>query len=172
MNGLADERKGATDDYFVANACWLWTLRIMADAAAILGNDEDAALYRELREKTLAAFRDEYVTKTGRLVSETQTAMTLALREWHDYGGSHRARKHDGRADPAGEGRNPHPRQRRLPLRIRDRDPTRAGPLYDGDPAARDARASGGAFPANVAEGMLAMANGQPLQGLKKMGGK
>ena len=29
-----------------------------------------------------------------------------------------------------------------------------------------------GAFPANVAEGMLAMANGQPLQGLKKMGGK
>ncbi|MBR5095443.1 MAG: glycoside hydrolase family 3 C-terminal domain-containing protein [Oscillospiraceae bacterium] len=31
---------------------------------------------------------------------------------------------------------------------------------------------SSGAFPANVAEGMLAMANGQPLQGLKKMGGK
>ena len=31
---------------------------------------------------------------------------------------------------------------------------------------------SGGAFTANIAEGMLAMANGQPLQGLKKMGGK
>ncbi len=27
----------------------------------------------------LSAFRDEYITKTGRLVSETQTAMTLAL---------------------------------------------------------------------------------------------
>lgn len=79
MNGLADERKGATDDYFVANACYLWTLQIMADTAAVLGNAEDEALYRELREKTLAAFRDEYVTKTGRLVSETQTAMTLAL---------------------------------------------------------------------------------------------
>ncbi len=29
-----------------------------------------------------------------------------------------------------------------------------------------------GAFPANVAEGLLALANGRPLQGLKKMGGK
>ena len=30
----------------------------------------------------------------------------------------------------------------------------------------------GGTFTVNVAEGLLAMANGQPLQGLKKMGGK
>ncbi|MBR0041123.1 MAG: family 78 glycoside hydrolase catalytic domain [Oscillospiraceae bacterium] len=79
MNGLSDERKGATDDYFVANACWLWTLQIMADTARILGFEEDAALYGNLRESVLAAFRDEYVTKTGRLVSETQTAMVLAL---------------------------------------------------------------------------------------------
>ena len=79
MNALADERKGATDDYFVANACYLWTLDIMAKSAAILGYGEDESLYRELREQVLAAFRDEYVTKTGRLVSETQTAMVLAL---------------------------------------------------------------------------------------------
>ena len=78
-NGLADERKGATDDYFVANACYLWTLRIMADAASLLGYDEDESMYRELREKVLASFRDEYVTKTGRLVCESQTALTLAL---------------------------------------------------------------------------------------------
>ena len=31
---------------------------------------------------------------------------------------------------------------------------------------------SGGNFTANTAEGLLAMANGQPLQGLKKLGGK
>lgn len=79
VNGLGDERKGATDDYFVANACYLWTLQIMADSAAVLGFKEDEILYRELREKVLAAFRREYVTLTGRLVSETQTAMTLAL---------------------------------------------------------------------------------------------
>ena len=79
MNGLSDERKGATDDYFVANVCYLWTLQIMADTAAVLGYTEDAAQYAALRETVLAAFRDEYVTRTGRLVSETQTAMTLAL---------------------------------------------------------------------------------------------
>lgn len=39
----------------------------MADTAAILGSGEDEAMYRELRQKVLAAFRDEYVTKTGRL---------------------------------------------------------------------------------------------------------
>ncbi|MBR0160290.1 MAG: family 78 glycoside hydrolase catalytic domain [Oscillospiraceae bacterium] len=78
-NDMADERKGATDDYFVANACFIWSLQIMADTAAVLGFDEDAALYAALRETVLAAFRDEYVTRTGRLVSETQTAMVLAL---------------------------------------------------------------------------------------------
>ena len=78
-NGLADERKGATDDYFVANACYLWSLRIVADSAALLGCGEDEARYRHLYRQTLQAFRDEYVTKNGRLVSETQTAMTLAL---------------------------------------------------------------------------------------------
>ena len=78
-NGLAEERKGATDDYFAANACYLWSLQIMADTARALGKQEDETLYRQLRERVLSAFRDEYVTKTGRLVSETQTAMTLAL---------------------------------------------------------------------------------------------
>ncbi len=79
MNGLGDERKGATDDYFVANACCLWTLQIMADSAQVLGYEEEEDYYRAVRKKMLAAFRDEYITKTGRLVSETQTAMTLAL---------------------------------------------------------------------------------------------
>ena len=78
-NGLAEERKGATDDYFAANACYLWSLQIMADTARALGKPEDEKAYCALRERVLAAFRDEYVTRTGRLVSETQTAMTLAL---------------------------------------------------------------------------------------------
>lgn len=32
--------------------------------------------------------------------------------------------------------------------------------------------AGGGAFPANLAEGLIAMANGHPLRGLRKMIGK
>ncbi|MCR5450818.1 MAG: glycoside hydrolase family 78 protein [Solobacterium sp.] len=79
MNGLSEPRKGATDDYFAANVCYLWTLKIMADTAHVLGFSEDETMYRSLREKVLASFRDEYVTKTGRLVCETQTALTLAL---------------------------------------------------------------------------------------------
>ena len=78
-NDFVEERKGATDDYFAANCCYLWSLKILSEAARILGRKEDEELYSSLREKVLAAFRKEYVTQTGRLVCETQTAMTLAL---------------------------------------------------------------------------------------------
>ena len=78
-NDLNDGRKGSTDDYFAANACYLWSLGIVADAAAVLGRAAEQQRYRALREQTLQAFRAEYVTATGRLVSETQTAMVLAL---------------------------------------------------------------------------------------------
>ena len=148
----------------MAVSYYLWTLRIMADTAAVLGNTEDEAVYRELREKTLAAFRDEYVTKTGRLVSETQTAMTLALHfglvEEKDKAAIAArleqtiAKGFGGKADYS--------------------DPTFKMMVMSGADAPLRAAvlSSCGAFPANVAEGMLAMANGQPLQGLKKMGGK
>lgn len=76
---LGDERKGATDDYFAANVCYIWSLRILADTADLLGYTQDAQLYSQLHDIVRNAFRDEYVTKTGRLVSETQTALTLAL---------------------------------------------------------------------------------------------
>lgn len=76
---LTEPRKGATDDYFAANACYLMSLKILADTAEILGLAEDARLYANLYDSVLASFREEYVTKTGRLVCETQTALTLAL---------------------------------------------------------------------------------------------
>ena len=79
VNALNEPRKGATDDYFAANACYLWSLQILADTAKLLGNKEDETKYGTLREKVLTAFRAEYVTATGRLVCETQTAMVLAL---------------------------------------------------------------------------------------------
>ena len=78
-NDFVEERKGATDDYFAANCCYLWSLKILADSARVLGKAGDEKLYGELHKKVLQAFRDEYITKTGRLVCETQTAMTLAL---------------------------------------------------------------------------------------------
>ena len=79
VNGLGESRKGATDDYFAANACYLWSLKIVADTASVLRKEAEENKYRTLHAKVLAAFRDEYVTPSGRLASETQTAMVLAL---------------------------------------------------------------------------------------------
>ena len=51
----------------------------MADTARVLGFDDDEAMYRAQRQKLLTDFRNEYVSPNGRLMSETQTGMTLAL---------------------------------------------------------------------------------------------
>lgn len=79
QTGLTDERKGATDDYFVANACFAWTLQILANTAAVLGYAADERRWRMRREELIAAFRREYITPSGRLTSETQTALILTL---------------------------------------------------------------------------------------------
>ena len=78
-NALGDERKGATDDYFAANICFAWSLQILADTAAVLHYTEDERRWRQRKDALVTAFRAEYVTPTGRLVSETQTALILAL---------------------------------------------------------------------------------------------
>ena len=76
---MSDERKGATDDYFVANVCFAWSLQILADTAHVLNNTAEEHHWRQRREALVKAFRAEYVTPAGRLVSETQTALILAL---------------------------------------------------------------------------------------------
>lgn len=43
------------------------------------GRTEDAAKYEALHKRAVDAFRNEYVTPNGMLVSDTQTAYTLAL---------------------------------------------------------------------------------------------
>ncbi len=77
--GLVDERVGATDPYLAANVSYADSTRLLARIAALLGYTEDAAHYNTLYDSILAAFRREYLTPTGRMVSETQTALTLAL---------------------------------------------------------------------------------------------
>lgn len=79
MQGLTDERNGATDRYLIANVFYANSLNLTAQAAKALGNDADETKYRQAYEKLVAKIQDEYLTKTGRLVSETQTACTLML---------------------------------------------------------------------------------------------
>lgn len=73
------EKIGATDPYFVANVYYANSIHIVAETAGILGKKEEAEKYRKLYEEVLQKIRDEYITKTGRLISETQTGCALAL---------------------------------------------------------------------------------------------
>lgn len=73
------DRTGATDKYFVANAYYAKSCEIVAEAAKVLGMTEIEQTYRKLLSDIKDRFREEYITRTGRLVSETQTGAILAL---------------------------------------------------------------------------------------------
>ena len=73
------DRTGATDKYFIASAFYANSVQLVAKSAALLGKDKDARNYGELYEKIINAFRREYFTSTGRMVTETQTGCVLAL---------------------------------------------------------------------------------------------
>ncbi|MGD8193250.1 glycoside hydrolase family 78 protein [Herbiconiux sp. P18] len=70
---------GKTDRYLVASAYLCTTTRELAATAEVLGETTDAAHYRELAERVRRAFRREFVTETGRLVSESATAYALTI---------------------------------------------------------------------------------------------
>lgn len=63
----------------VATAYLARSLRQVAEAAALLGREADAARYAELAERSRAAFVAEYVTPAGRMMSDAPTAYALAL---------------------------------------------------------------------------------------------
>ncbi|MFI8778139.1 family 78 glycoside hydrolase catalytic domain [Brachybacterium paraconglomeratum] len=63
----------------VATAYFARSARIVADSAALLGRTVEADRYGGLAEKVRAAFRREYVTGAGRLLSDSPTAYALAL---------------------------------------------------------------------------------------------
>jgi alpha-L-rhamnosidase len=71
--------KAKVDSDIVASGYLARSLQLVADAAAQLGLDEDAATYGALGERTRAAFVAEYVTPAGRMMSDAPTAYALAL---------------------------------------------------------------------------------------------
>ena len=73
------DRTGATDKYMIANAYYLYVTELVRKTAEVLGKTEEASKYEELYAATLEAFREEYYTTTGRIVSETQTGAILSL---------------------------------------------------------------------------------------------
>ena len=71
--------RGATDRYLIATVFYAHSTKLLAETAAVLGQTEDAAEYSQLFDKIREGFQKEYITSTGRLVSETQTACVLTL---------------------------------------------------------------------------------------------
>ena len=63
----------------VASAHVFLSTRNVARAAELLGRTEDAERYGRIAEEVRAAFLAEYVTPSGRMVSDAQTAYAMAI---------------------------------------------------------------------------------------------
>lgn len=70
---------GMTDPMLAANAYLVHVTRLIAQIAGVLCNTDAERKYGEDYKRLLQMFRAEYVTPAGRLVSDTQTALCLAL---------------------------------------------------------------------------------------------
>lgn len=73
------DRTGGTDKYLVANAYYAYSTGIVRDAAAVLGYTDETKNYGKLYNEIIEAINMEFVTRSGRLVSETQTACVVML---------------------------------------------------------------------------------------------
>ena len=74
-----DGKAAVTDKYLIAQCFYAHSTQLLINAAQVLGRTSDVELYSNKLNKIKAAFLNEYVTPSGRLVSGTQTAMVLAL---------------------------------------------------------------------------------------------
>ncbi len=69
-----------TDHDFISTAFFAHGADIVSQAAAILGNTDDAAYYKDLFERIKKAFVNEFITPAGRTISSaSQTSYVLAL---------------------------------------------------------------------------------------------
>ncbi|NJC28455.1 glycoside hydrolase family 78 protein [Neolewinella antarctica] len=74
-----DYAGSVTEKDLIATAYYYYSTSLVRQSAAILGKTAEAEEYAELMEHIKAAFQREYFTRSGRLVSHTQTAYALAI---------------------------------------------------------------------------------------------
>lgn len=67
------------DKAVVATACLVRSARFAAEAAALLGEEADAARWQALADRTLAAFTQAYVSEDGTITSDCATVYALAI---------------------------------------------------------------------------------------------
>jgi alpha-L-rhamnosidase len=68
-----------TNTELVATAFFAYSAQLLAAAARVLGKTSDAERYAALGDRVKAAFNEEFVTPSGRVGPNTQTAYVLAL---------------------------------------------------------------------------------------------
>ena len=68
-----------TDKHLVATAYHVKTARIVAETAVLLGDPEGAERYRRIAERATRAFQGEFISASGRVVSDTATSIAVAL---------------------------------------------------------------------------------------------
>lgn len=72
-------KPGFTDKDLIATAYMAHSAQLVAQAAEVIGKKEDAQHYQRLFLDIKAAFQKEYMTLTGRLSSNSQTAYAMGL---------------------------------------------------------------------------------------------
>ncbi|MBE9583122.1 glycoside hydrolase family 78 protein [Mucilaginibacter sp. JRF] len=77
--GNDDGTEAVTDKYQIAQCFFAYSTQLLINAANVLGKTEDATRYEALLKRIKDAFNKEYVTGSGRVLSNTQTAYVLAL---------------------------------------------------------------------------------------------
>jgi alpha-L-rhamnosidase len=75
----SDYPGATTGKDLIATAFFAYSTDLLQRTAQVLGKKEDAARYGELLPKIKSAFRREFVTASGRIGENTQTAYALAL---------------------------------------------------------------------------------------------
>jgi alpha-L-rhamnosidase len=70
----------ATDPHLVATAYHAYTAEITARACDVLGRSDLVEHYSDIAARARRAFRAEYVAPSGRVVSDTVTALAVAIR--------------------------------------------------------------------------------------------
>lgn len=70
---------GGTPNDLISTAYYCYSTTILAKAATVLGYQEDADHYHQLAEAIRTAYQKEFITETGRLAVNTQTAAVVSL---------------------------------------------------------------------------------------------
>jgi alpha-L-rhamnosidase len=79
IDAVHNPGEAPTPKPLIGTAYFAHCTRIMSRIAALLGKDADAEKYRQLDGQVRAAFVREFVTDSGRIVGNSQTAFLLAL---------------------------------------------------------------------------------------------